>query len=107
MRLDPSQINAAMGHLSGGAVDAVEGEKIERLAADAEKESQFESLDSLLLRRMRAATLSDAAASVVSLSDARRSVDQARELMAQDPDGARAAQSELARDRLRDLLGGS
>lgn len=105
MRLDPSHIGDPLRQLGGGAADAASGQQASRHADDVQEESAFESLDSLLLKRLRAATMEDAAASVNSFSDAQALLDRTRQLQQGDTETARTAQGDLARDRLRDLLG--
>lgn len=106
MRLDPAQIGNPLQYLGGGAVDASLGQDTARQAESAAKEAQYESLDVLLLRRMRAAMLGDAAASVTSAADASELASRTSALMREQVDAARAAHGDLSRDRLKDLLGG-
>lgn len=105
MRLDPSHIGDPLRQLGGGAADAASGQQAARHGDDVQDEAAFESLDSLLLKRLRAATVEDAAASVNSFADALALLDRTRQLQQAEPDAARSAQGDLARERLRDLLG--
>jgi hypothetical protein len=105
MRLDPTQSDP-LRHLGGGAVDASIGQENARQSEEAAKESQYESLDALMLRRMRAAQVTDAASSVSSASDAQEMAQRTRQLMTDDTHAARMAQGHLVRDHLRKLLGG-
>lgn len=106
MRLDPTSTGDPLRNLGGGAVDAANGQHTAKQAEDAQKESQYESLDSLILRRMRATLLNDAADNVGSFADAAEAAERTKQLMAADPTAAQTAQGTLARDRLRNLLGG-
>ena len=55
---------------------------------------------------MHAHQLANAASSVSSVADAKELLERTRQLMVQAPDQSVAAQSDLARERLRNLLGG-
>lgn len=105
MRLDPSQTGDLLRSLSSGIVDARHGAQAERAADSVREESAFEPLDSLLLKRLRVLSVADAAGTVNDFHDAHALAVRTRELMATDASGAVAAHGELARDRLRDLLG--
>lgn len=107
MRLDPSQIGDPLRQLGGGATDAAHGQQTARHGAAAEAESAFEAVDSLLLRRLTVESLEEAAEVAGSFSDARSLLESTRAQILENPDVARAAQGELDRARLRDLLGGA
>lgn len=106
MRLDPTSTGDPLRNLGGGAVDAANGQTTAKQAADAQKEAEYESLDSLILRRMRAALLNDAADSVGSFADAAELAERTKQLMLEDPTQSHTAQGTIARDRLRNLLSG-
>lgn len=106
MRLDPSHIGDPLRQLGGGAVDAAQGQHAQREAAAAEGESAYEPLDQLLLKRLKVAQLADAAA-VSSFAEALGKLRHTRSLMEQSQADAHAAHGDLARDRLRNLLGDS
>ena len=105
MRIDPSHIGDPLNHLGGGAVDAAQGQDAQRQADEVKGEAAYEPLDSLLLKRMRVSMMEAAADTVGSFADAQSLLDQTRTLMGGDSAAARSANGELARDRLRDLLG--
>lgn len=107
MRIDPSQLSEPLAHvLGGGAVDAAGGQRAAADAARVAPEAQFEQLDQLLLKRLRASAVADAANSVISYQDAQARIDRIRELTAQDPSSARGAQGALDPSRVRGLLDG-
>lgn len=103
MRLDPIDIGSLLR--SQAASDAASGQRTSRQAREAEKESQFEPIDSILLRRLRATLVADAADTLKSLDEAKRAVAKVHRQIASDPARAQAAHDALARERLRDLLG--
>lgn len=106
MKLDPSSASGAPVQLGGGATDAAQGQRAERAGAEAQRESAFEPVDALLLRRLRAASMHDAATSVTTAADAKVLAERTRELMHERSNEARAAHADVARERLRELLSG-
>lgn len=106
MRIDPSQLSQPLSHiLSGGAVDAAAASKSTASIREQAQAGQMERLDQLLLKRLRATALSDAASSVVSFEEASARLEQLKNQLVSDPDTARAAQDDLDAMRVRGLLG--
>ena len=106
MRIDPSQLSEPLAHILGaGATDAASGGKAAaettKLAGDV---GQLDSLDQLLLKRLRLNAAADAANSVVTYQDALARIEQLRAQAAQDAAGARQAQGTLDPSRVRGLL---
>jgi hypothetical protein len=106
MRLDPAHIGDLTRQLAGGALDAARGQDAQREADAAQGEAAYEPLDQLLLKRLQASSMEDAAA-VTTFAEALEQVQKTRAQYEADPTSAAAAQGELDRDRLRDLLGGA
>lgn len=108
MRIDPAQLSEPLAHILGaGKADAAQGQRATAAATSLAPESQFEQLDKLLLRRLRATAVSDAAGSVTTAADAQERIARVRALMMDDPSVAGAAQADLDRARLGGLLGDS
>ncbi len=105
MRLDPTHLSAELLRvLGGGAVDAAKGDQARRAAETVRGEAEFEPLDRLLLKRLRALQVIDSAGSVGSFADAHALANRTAELMKSNTDIAGSLHADLARDRLRDLL---
>jgi hypothetical protein len=105
MRLDPVNIGSLLN--TQAATDAAAGQSTASKAREAAKESQYEPVDSILLRRLRAALVSEAADTLQSLDQAQDTAKRTQALIKGDPHRAQAAHDALQRDRLRDLLGDS
>ncbi|MCW2949489.1 MAG: hypothetical protein JWN41_502 [Thermoleophilia bacterium] len=106
MRIDPSQLTEPLSHiLSAGAVDAADGQKAAK-AGSATGDTGLDTLDQMLLRRLRANATADAAHSVVNFHDAYDRLYQLKDLAAADPTAARHAQGTLETSRVRGLLDG-
>lgn len=106
MRIDPSQLSEPLAHVLGsGRIDAVAGEATTTSARKLQPEAQFEQLDKLLLKRMRATSMADSATAVTSAADAQTRIDLLGQLMGNDPAAAKDATGDLDRSRLRGLLG--
>jgi hypothetical protein len=105
MRIDPSQLSEPLAHiLKAGAVDAADGQKAAKAGAAAD--TSLDSLDQMLLRRLRANTTADAANSVLNFHDAYDRLYKLNDLTAADPAQAQAAQGTLESGRVRGLLDG-
>lgn len=105
MRIDPAQIGEPLQQLVGGGADAARGQDIQRQSQESEGETPFESLDSLMLKRLRVSSLEESASVVTTFAEAAELAARTKDLMAGSPTGTVAAHGELARDRLRDLFG--
>ncbi|MBC7460403.1 MAG: hypothetical protein H7287_03475 [Thermoleophilia bacterium] len=103
MRIDPSQLSEPLAHILGaGAVDAAQGQKA---ATAATGDTGLDTLDQMLLKRLRANTTADAANSVVNFHDAYDRLYALKDLAAADPAQAQQAQGTLEGQRVRGLLG--
>ena len=103
MRIDP-KISDHLDRLGGGASDAARGQQAAAAGDAVQDEAAFEPLDSLLRNRLAASSLQDSASSVTSAADVQALADRTAELLRGSADLGRAAQGNLAADRLRDLL---
>ncbi|MCW2956674.1 MAG: hypothetical protein JWO69_1543 [Thermoleophilia bacterium] len=106
MRIDPSQLSEPLAHILGaGATDAASAGKASTEAARlSQGEQQLDSLDQLLLKRLRLNSTADAATSVLTYQDAVTRIEQLKAQAAADPAGATKAQGTLDSARVRGLL---
>lgn len=103
MRIDPAQIGDQLRHITGG--DAARGARTAATTESVQDESRFESVDRLLLKQLAVQSAEEAATSSIAFADAEALADRTAQLIAAAPRDAHGAHGELARDRLRGLLG--
>lgn len=103
MRIDPSQLSEPLAHiLKAGAVDAADGQKAAKAGAG---DTGLDTLDQMLLKRLRVNATADAAHSVRHFHDAYDRIYALKDLASADPELARRAQGSLESSRVRGLLG--